>query len=107
MSKSPIIMNEINSFALLQNLLDRSILINTPTIPNETQETELENCWLSVDNIRKYPGISADIVYRWIDQHNMPAQRMGAPIEIQEKYESHLWVKAVRASDSNNKDSEE
>ncbi|MCD6532484.1 MAG: excisionase family DNA-binding protein, partial [Deltaproteobacteria bacterium] len=34
--------------------------------------TEMEDRWLSVDEIRKYLGISSDTVYRWIDRHNMP-----------------------------------
>lgn len=38
---------------------------------------ELENRWLSVDEICKYLGVSNDTVYRWIERFNMPAHRMG------------------------------
>lgn len=39
--------------------------------------TELEDRWLSVDEICKYLGVSNDTVYRWIERSNMPAHRMG------------------------------
>ena len=38
---------------------------------------EMENRWLSVDEISKYLGVSSDTVYRWIDRHGMPAHRVG------------------------------
>jgi len=38
---------------------------------------EMEDRWLSVDEIGKYLGVSSDTVYRWIDKHAMPAHRMG------------------------------
>jgi len=33
---------------------------------------EMEDRWLSVDEISKYLGVSSDTVYRWIDKHAMP-----------------------------------
>ena len=39
--------------------------------------TDIENRWLSVDEICKYLGVSNDTVYKWIDKHGMPAHRMG------------------------------
>ena len=41
---------------------------------------ELENRWLSVDEICKYLGVSNDTVYKWINKKGMPASRVG-----------HLW----------------
>ena len=38
---------------------------------------EINDRWLSVDEICKYLGISKDTVYKWIDKHGMPAHRMG------------------------------
>ncbi|MAO50754.1 MAG: transcriptional regulator, partial [Pusillimonas sp.] len=38
---------------------------------------EMEDRWLSVDEIGKHLGVSNDTVYRWIDKHSMPAHRMG------------------------------
>lgn len=38
---------------------------------------ELDARWLlSVDDIRKYLVIGSDTVYRWIEQHDLPAHRM-------------------------------
>jgi len=42
--------------------------------------TEINDRWLSVDEISKHLGISKDTVYKWIDKQDMPANRMG-----------HLW----------------
>jgi len=41
---------------------------------------EIEDRWLSVDEIGKYLGVSSDTVYRWIDKHAMPTHRL----EVQE-----------------------
>ena len=38
---------------------------------------EINNRWLSVDEICKYLGVSKDTVYKWIDKQDMPAHRMG------------------------------
>lgn len=38
---------------------------------------EIEDRWLSVDEIGKYLCVSSDTVYRWIDKHAMLAHRMG------------------------------
>lgn len=40
-------------------------------IGNENM-AELEDRWLSVDEIGKHLGVSNDTVYRWIDKHAMP-----------------------------------
>ena len=46
---------------------------------------EMEDRWLSVDEMGKYLGISNDTVYRWIDRSGMPAHRIGASLEVQKK----------------------
>ena len=67
---------------------------------------EIEDRWLSVDEIGKYLGVSSDTVYRWIDKHAMPAHRMGRLWKFK-KDEVDEWVKAGGAADRNKKDSEE
>ncbi len=37
----------------------------------------MEDRWLSVDEIARYLGVSSDTVYRWIDKHGMPANKIG------------------------------
>ena len=54
---------------------------------------EMEDRWLSVDEIGKYLGVSSDTVYRWIDKHTMPAHRMGRLWKFK-KDEVDEWVKA-------------
>ena len=38
---------------------------------------EIDDRWLSVDEICKHLGVSNDTVYKWIDRHEMSAHRMG------------------------------
>ncbi len=42
----------------------------------------MEDRWFSVDEIAAYLGIKRDTVYKWIAEKQMPAHRMGAPLEI-------------------------
>ena len=55
--------------------------------------SELEDRWLSVEDICKYLGISNDTVYRWIDKRNMPASKVGRLWKFK-KSEVDEWVKA-------------
>lgn len=59
--------------------------------------TEIEDRWLSVEEISKCLGVSNDTVYRWIDKHRMPAHRMGRLWKFK-KDEIDEWVKAGGAS---------
>ncbi len=58
---------------------------------------EIEDRWLSVDEISKHLGVSSDTVYRWIEKHSMPAHRMGRLWKFK-KDEIDTWVKAGGAS---------
>ena len=57
--------------------------------------------WLSVKEICEHLGVSQDTVYKWFDQQNMPAHKMGRlwKFKLDEVDE---WVKAGGAD--NNKD---
>ena len=59
---------------------------------------EMEDRWLSINEICKYLGISNDTVYRWIDRHSMPAHRMGRLWKFK-KDEVDEWVKAGGAAE--------
>ncbi|MFA5624068.1 MAG: helix-turn-helix domain-containing protein [Bradymonadales bacterium] len=63
---------------------------------------EMEERWLSVDEIGKYLGVSSDTVYRWIDRYAMPAHRMGRLWKFK-KDEVDAWVKAGGAAARNKK----
>lgn len=60
---------------------------------------ELEDRWLSVEEIGKYLGVSNDTVYRWIDKQSMPAHRVGRFWKFK-KDEVDGWVKAGGAAES-------
>ena len=59
---------------------------------------DMEDRWLSVDDMSKYLGVSNDTVYRWIGRHGMPAHRMGRLWKFK-KDEVDYWVKAGGAGD--------
>jgi len=58
---------------------------------------EINDRWLSVDEICKYLGVSSDTVYRWIDKHNMPAHRMGRLWKFKRE-QVDAWVEAGGAN---------
>ncbi len=61
---------------------------------------EIEDRWLSVEEISKYLGVSSDTVYRWIDKYGMPAHRMGRLWKFK-KEEVDDWVKSGGAANAN------
>jgi len=61
--------------------------------------TQIEDRWLSVEEISKYLGISNDTVYRWIHKHRMPSHRMGRLWKFR-KEEVDEWVKTGGAGDN-------
>ena len=54
---------------------------------------DMNERWLSVDEICKYLGVRKDTVYKWIDKHNMPAHRMGRLWKFK-KEQVDQWVEA-------------
>ena len=63
---------------------------------------ELEDRWLSVDEISQYLGVSSDTIYRWIDKQAMPAHRMGRLWKFK-KDQVDAWIEAGGAADRNKK----
>lgn len=58
---------------------------------------EINDRWLSVDEICKYLGIGKDTVYKLIDKHGMPAHRMGRLWKFK-KDQVDAWVEAGGAA---------
>ncbi len=58
---------------------------------------EIDDRWLSVDEICKYLRIGKDTVYKWIDKHGMPAHRMGRLWKFK-KDQVDAWVEAGGAA---------
>jgi len=67
---------------------------------------DVEDRWLSVDEISKYLGVSSDTVYRWIDNRAMPAHRVGRLWKFK-KDQVDAWVEAGGAAVRNKKGSDE
>ena len=67
---------------------------------------EIDDRWLSVDEICKYLGIGKDTVYKWIDKHGMPAHRMGRLWKFK-KDQADAWVEAGGAAANTEQDDEE
>jgi excisionase family DNA binding protein len=59
---------------------------------------DMEDRWLSVDEIAAYLGIKADTVYKWITEKKMPSHRMGRLWKFR-KEEVDDWVKSGGAGD--------
>ena len=55
--------------------------------------------WLSVEEICTHLGVSKDTVYKWIDKHDMPAQRMGRLWKFK-KDEVDEWVRKGGANET-------
>lgn len=62
-------------------------------------ESMMEDRWLSVDEIAAYLGIKRDTVYKWINEKQMPAHRMGRLWKFR-KDEVDDWVKSGGADDN-------
>ena len=59
----------------------------------------MEDRWLSVEEIASYLGIKRDTVYRWINEKQMPAHRMGRLWKFR-KEEVDDWVKSGGAAET-------
>jgi len=40
-------------------------------------EPDMEDRWLSVDEISAYLGVKRDTIYKWIGERGMPAHKIG------------------------------
>lgn len=59
--------------------------------------------WVSLDEIAGHLGVSRDTIYRWIDDREMPAHKVGRlwKIKISEVDE---WVRAGKAREDAKKE---
>ncbi|MCG7928280.1 MAG: helix-turn-helix domain-containing protein [Candidatus Thiodiazotropha taylori] len=65
--------------------------------------TDLEDRWLSINEICNYLGMGKDTVYKWIDKHGMPAHRMGRLWKFK-KGQVDAWVEAGGAAADSEQD---
>ena len=62
-------------------------------------EKNMEDRWLSVDEIGFYLGVKRDTVYKWISEKNMPAHKVGRLWKFK-KDEVDEWVRQGGADQS-------
>lgn len=55
-----------------------------------------EDRWLSVEKVAEHLGVSKDTVYRWIEQKDLPAHRVGRLWKF-DKSEVDKWVRSGSA----------
>ena len=58
-----------------------------------------EDKWLTVEEIGTHLSVSKDTIYKWIEQKNMPAHRVGRKWMFK-KVDVDNWVKSGKADDS-------
>lgn len=59
----------------------------------------VDNRWLSVEEIAAYLGIKRDTVYKWIERKQMPAHKVGRLWKFKTQ-EVDAWVTSGRANGS-------
>ena len=60
----------------------------------------MEDKWLTVNEICEYLHTTRDTVYKWIEQKQMPANKVGRKWLFR-KDEVDAWVKSGKAADEN------
>lgn len=59
--------------------------------------------WLTVDDICKYLNVSNETIYKWIEQRDMPGNRVGRRWMFKQN-EVDKWVRSGGASDKLSKE---
>jgi len=60
----------------------------------------LDNRWLSVDEVAEYLGIKRFTVYKWVKRHRLPAHKIGRLLKFR-KSEIDRWVQNQDAGELN------
>jgi excisionase family DNA binding protein len=60
-------------------------------------ESALDDRWLSVEEISQYLGVKRDTIYKWLENRQMPAHKVGRLWKFQ-KREIDLWVKSGKSN---------
>ena len=58
--------------------------------------TDLEDRWLSVEEIAAYLGVNRDTIYKWIERKQMPAKKVGRLWKFK-RYQIDEWVNAGKS----------
>jgi excisionase family DNA binding protein len=63
-----------------------------------TRGIEMDERWLTVEDIRQYLNVSKETIYRWIEQKSMPGHRVGRRWMFKQN-EVDGWVRSGGASE--------
>jgi excisionase family DNA binding protein len=63
----------------------------------------MEDRWLSVDEIGSYLGVKRDTVYKWISERGLPAHKVGRLWKFK-KEDVDEWVRHCGTSDEKSDD---
>jgi len=61
------------------------------------EDNMLEDRWLSVEEISQYLGVKRDTVYKWLENKEMPAHKVGRLWKFK-KREIDLWIKSGKSN---------
>lgn len=64
-------------------------------------QKEFEDRWLSVDEISQYLGVKRDTIYKWINEKEMPANKVGRLWKFK-KDKVDQWIEAGGAAQKSN-----
>jgi len=64
------------------------------------EQLQMEDRWLSVEEIASYLGIVRESVYRWVVKRGMPGHKVGRHWRFR-KEEVDEWVRSGAANDAN------
>lgn len=62
-----------------------------------TDENALNERWLSVEEISQYLGVKRDTIYKWLENRQMPAHKVGRLWKFQ-KREIDFWIKSGKSN---------
>ena len=62
-------------------------------------EADMEDRWLSVDEIAEYLGVAKDTIYAWVTNKGMPGHKVGRFWKFK-KEDVDVWVRAGGAADN-------
>jgi len=69
------------------------------TTSSAHKDEEMDDRWLSVDEMAEYLGVSKDTVYTWVTGKGMPGHKVGRFWKFK-KDDVDAWVRAGGASSS-------
>jgi excisionase family DNA binding protein len=74
--------------------------------PSQNWQHNMNERWLSVEEIAAHLGVNPDTIYKWIERKKMPAHKVGRLWKFQAT-EVDAWIRDGRASEPVNEAGEQ